>query len=65
MAEDIFVTVHLTLNQKNIANAEQVLERLAKFNVTSLSMTSSDASLGDTFDSSARQSRSTGADAPV
>ena len=50
MAEDIFVTVHLTLNQKNIGNAEQVLDRLAKFNVTSLSMTSSDASLGDTFD---------------
>jgi hypothetical protein len=50
MAEDIFVTVHLTLNKNNITNAEPVLERLAKLNVTSLSMTSSDASLGDTFD---------------
>jgi hypothetical protein len=50
MTEDIFVTVHLTLNQKNIANAETLLERLGTFNVTSLSMTSSDPSLGDTFD---------------
>ena len=50
MAEDIFVTVHLTLNVKNIHNAEATLERLAKFNVTSLSLTSADASLGDTFD---------------
>src|SRR5512145_1596248 len=37
MTEDIFVTVHLTLNQNNITNAEETLERLAKFNVTSLS----------------------------
>jgi radical SAM family protein/coenzyme PQQ synthesis protein D (PqqD) len=50
MAEDIFVTVHLTLNQNNITNAEPVLERLARLNVTSLSMTSSDASLGGAFD---------------
>lgn len=50
MAEDIFVTVHLTLNLDNIAKAEETLERLAKFNVTSLSLTSSDASLRDTFD---------------
>jgi len=50
MAEDIFVTVQLTLNRNNITTAESVLARLAKLNVTSLSMTSSDASLGDTFD---------------
>lgn len=50
MTEDIFVTVHLTLNQDNIQTAEETLERLAKFNVTSLSLTSSDASLRDTFD---------------
>ena len=50
MAEDIFVTVHLTLNQNNIGNAERILERLGTFQVASLSMTSSDASLGDTFD---------------
>ena len=50
MAEDIFVTVHLTLNQVNITKAEGTLERLAKFNVTSLSLTSADRSLSDTFD---------------
>jgi hypothetical protein len=50
MAEDIFVTVHLTLNQDNITNAEETLERLASANVTSLSLTSSDASLSDTYD---------------
>lgn len=50
MAEDIFVTVHLTLNENNIGSAEAILERLAKFNVTSLSLTSSEASLSDTFD---------------
>jgi MoaA/NifB/PqqE/SkfB family radical SAM enzyme len=50
MAEDIFVTVHLTLRSGNITNAEQILARLAEFNVTSLSMTSAEASLGDSFD---------------
>jgi hypothetical protein len=50
MAEDIYVTVHLTLNPDNITNAEETLKRLANFNVTSLSLTSSDASLSDTFD---------------
>jgi hypothetical protein len=50
ITEDIFVTVHLTLNQENIQKAEGTLERLAKFNVTSLSLTSSDASLSDSFD---------------
>ena len=51
MAEDIFVTVHLTLNKENITNTEEILERLAKFNVTSLSLTGADPSLRDTFDS--------------
>jgi hypothetical protein len=50
MTEDIFVTVHMTLNQDNITSAEETLERLAKFNVTSLSLTSADESLRDTFD---------------
>ena len=51
MAEDIFVTVHLTLNHENIHNSEETLERLAKLNVTSLSLTSSEDSLRDRFDS--------------
>src|SRR6266508_2314716 len=50
MAEDIFVTVHLTLNQDNITVAEEVLERLAKLDVKSFSLTSSDDSLRDTYD---------------
>ena len=50
MAEDIFVTVHLTLNQENIRNAEEILGRLAELNVTSLSLTSADDSLRDRFD---------------
>jgi hypothetical protein len=50
MAEDIFVTVHLTLNKDNITNTEEILERLAKFNVTSLSLTSADPALRDRFD---------------
>ncbi len=50
MAEDIFVTVHLTLNENNIKNAEEVLERLAKLDVKSLSLTSSDTSLRDRND---------------
>ena len=50
MPEDIFVTVHLTLNRDNIEQAEQILGRLATFHVTSLSLTSSDPALNDTFD---------------
>ena len=50
MAEDIFVTVHLTLNQENIPSAEEVLARVAKLEVKSLSLTSSAESLRDTFD---------------
>ena len=50
MPEDIFVTAHITLNQDNIASAEGILERLAKLNVTSLSLTSADSSLRDRFD---------------
>jgi radical SAM family protein len=50
MAEDIFVTVHLTLNEGNIRNAEEVLERLEKLDVKSLSLTSSDPSLRDKYD---------------
>ena len=50
MPEDIFVTVHLTLNQDNITNAEQILERLAELDVKSLSLTSSDSFLQDRYD---------------
>jgi len=49
MAEDIFVTVHFTLNESNLTNAAGVLEHLAKLNVQSLSLTVSDNSLLDTY----------------
>ena len=49
MAEDIFVTVHFTLNESSLTNAAGVLERLAKLNVQSLSLTVSDNSLLDTY----------------
>lgn len=50
MSADIFVTVHLTLNKDNISKAEESLERLAKLEVQSLSLTSSEASLRDRYD---------------
>jgi hypothetical protein len=50
LAEDIFVTVHLTLTQDNIQNADGALERLADLHVQNLSLTSTDASLRDRFD---------------
>jgi len=50
LAEDIFVTVHLTLKPGAVENAGETLERLATLNVMSLSLTSADASLADTYD---------------
>jgi len=50
MPQDIFVTVHLTLNKDNIQTAEETLERLAKLEVTSLSLTLSDESLREAYD---------------
>ena len=49
MPEDIFVTVHLTLNTSNAQNAEATLEQLAKLNVQSLSLTIADDSLRDQY----------------
>lgn len=50
LAEDIFVTVHLTLTQENIRNAEAVLERLSALGGQNLSLTSSDRSIPEAFD---------------
>jgi organic radical activating enzyme len=47
--EDIFVTIHLTLNKSNAENAEATLERLAKINVQSLSLTIAEDSLRDQY----------------
>ena len=49
MPEDIFVTVHLTLNKNNAQNAEATLTRLAQINAQSLSLTIVDDSLRDQY----------------
>jgi hypothetical protein len=49
LAEDIFVTVHITLNQENKDVAGDTLEQLSQLGVESLSLTISDLSLQDAF----------------
>jgi len=49
VAEDIFVTAHITLKLENGKTTEQALERLAKLGIKSLSLTISDHSLQDAF----------------
>ncbi len=49
MPEDIFVTVHVTLNSKNVKDSQNTLERLAKLKVKSLSLTAAEASMKDAF----------------
>jgi hypothetical protein len=49
MPEDIYVTVHLTLNKSNANTTETTLERLAKLNVQSLSLTIADDALHDQY----------------
>jgi MoaA/NifB/PqqE/SkfB family radical SAM enzyme len=50
MPQDIFVTVHLTLNKDTIKEAEKTLERLAELEVQSLSLTVADESLQETYE---------------
>jgi organic radical activating enzyme len=45
MPEDIFTTVHFTVTPKNVQKADEVLTKLAKLDVKSLSLSTSDASL--------------------
>ncbi len=45
MPEDLFTTVHFTVTPKNVEQAGEVLGRLAKLQVKSLSLSASDASL--------------------
>ena len=49
LAEDIFVTVHLTLNQENSSSAMETLERLAVLGVQSLSLSVSDETMRGAF----------------
>jgi hypothetical protein len=50
LAEDIFVTVHITLAKDNIAAAEETLKRLETLGVGSLSLSTSDESLHNEYD---------------
>jgi len=50
MPQDIFVTVHLTVNKDNTQKTEKTLERLAELEVRSLSLTLADESLQETYD---------------
>jgi len=50
MPQDLFVTVHITLNNDNIKKAEETLQRLANLEVKSLSLTLSDESLSETYE---------------
>ncbi len=40
MPEDLFVTVHLTINETNAAEVEEIIKKLVSLEVTSLSLTS-------------------------
>jgi len=45
MPEDLYTTVHLTVTPQNAGQAGQILQRLAKLGVKSLSLSASDASI--------------------
>jgi hypothetical protein len=49
MPEDLYTTVHLTVTPQNVNKAEDILARLAKLEVKSLSLGASDASLHETL----------------
>ena len=50
MPEDIFVTVHITLNKDNSDNAQKYLERLSALEVKSISLAIADESLREEYD---------------
>jgi len=45
MPEDLFVTVHITVNEKNANNMDATLERLARLEVKNISISTADMSL--------------------
>jgi Radical SAM superfamily len=60
MAADLFVTVHHTLTLQNVSSTSQVLERLAKMEVKSISLSASDPSLHDSLTQYRNQAASLG-----
>jgi hypothetical protein len=69
LAEDIFVTVHITLNAENIRNAEETLKRLETLGVRNLSLTTSDEAIQKDYntlrDTAAHAGLALGFDLPV
>lgn len=51
MPEDIFTTVHVTVKKETLDKLDQILQKLAKLEVTSLSLGLSDVSLRESLDS--------------
>ncbi len=47
--EDLIITVHLTVTPQNVKMADEILERLAKLGIKSLSLSTSEASLLETL----------------
>ncbi|MEW6094781.1 MAG: radical SAM protein [Chloroflexota bacterium] len=58
--EDLYTTVHLTVTPKNVRKADNVLEKLAKLEVKSLSLGASDSSLKDEMQKLRNQAASLG-----
>jgi organic radical activating enzyme len=50
MPEDLFTTVHITVNQKTLKSMDETLQKLAKLEVVSLSLGLADTSLRDSLD---------------
>ena len=50
MPEDLFTTVHITVNEKTLAKMDETLQRLAVLQVTSLSLGLADIALHDSMD---------------
>jgi len=50
MPEDLFTTVHISVNEKNLKSMDETLQKLADLEVTSLSLGLADTSLRDSMD---------------
>ena len=50
MPEDLFTTVHITVNQKTLANMDEILQKLANLEVTSLSLGLADSTVHDSME---------------
>ena len=50
MPEDIFTTVHISVNKKNLEEMDEILQKLADLDVTSLSLGLTDVSLRESLD---------------